>query len=39
MVERRTSAGGTAGKNVRQAIAAAEKILGSKKDSLPDFGH
>ncbi len=37
MVERRTSAGGTAGKNVRLAIAAAEKKLGSKKDSLPDF--
>jgi argininosuccinate lyase len=37
MVERRTSSGGTAGKNVRLAIAAAEKNLDSKKDSLPDF--
>ena len=37
MVERRTSWGGTAGKNVRRAIAAAEKKLGSRKDSLPDF--
>ena len=39
MVERRTSAGGTAGKNVRQAIAAAEKILAHKKECLPDFSH
>jgi argininosuccinate lyase len=37
MVERRTSAGGTADKNVRLAIAAAEKKLESRKDSLPDF--
>jgi argininosuccinate lyase len=39
MVERRTSAGGTAGENVRRAIAAAEKKLAHKKDNLPDFSH
>jgi argininosuccinate lyase len=37
MVERRTSAGGTAGKNVRLAITAAEKKLARQKDSLPEF--
>ena len=37
MVERRTSSGGTAGKNVRLAIAAAEKKLAQQKDCLPDF--
>ena len=37
MVERRTSFGGTAGKNVRRAIAAAEKKLAQKKDDLPSF--
>ena len=39
MVERRTSYGGTAGKNVRLAIAAAEKKLAHNKDYLPDFSH
>ncbi len=39
MVERRTSAGGTAGENVRRAIATAEKILAHKKECLPDFSH
>jgi argininosuccinate lyase len=39
MVERRTSAGGTAGENVRRAIAAAEKKLAHKKECLPDFSH
>jgi argininosuccinate lyase len=39
MVERRTSSGGTAGKNVRLAIAAAENKLAHKKDNLPDFGN
>jgi argininosuccinate lyase len=34
MVERRTSWGGTAGKNVRLAIAAAERKLESRKDAL-----
>ena len=37
MVDRRTSSGGTAGKNVRRAIAAAEKKLAYTKDDLPDF--
>jgi len=37
MVERRTSLGGTAGSNVRLAIAAAEKKLDRKKDALPQF--
>jgi argininosuccinate lyase len=37
MVERRTSSGGTAGKNVRRAIAVAEKILADTKDDLPEF--
>jgi argininosuccinate lyase len=39
MIERRSSYGGTAGKNVRLAIAAAEKKLALKKDTLPDFGN
>jgi len=39
MVERRNSAGGTAGQNVRRAIAAAEKKIVNKEDSLPDFSH
>ncbi len=37
MVERRISSGGTAGKNVRLAIAAAEKKLAHQQDCLPDF--
>ena len=39
MIERRSSYGGTAGKNVRLAIAAAEKKLALKKDTLPHFGN
>ena len=39
MVERRTSSGGTASKNVRRAIAAAEKKLAYTKDDLPDFNN
>ena len=39
MVDRRTSSGGTAGKNVRRAIAAAEKKLAYTKDDLPDFSN
>ncbi|MBT8365840.1 MAG: argininosuccinate lyase [Deltaproteobacteria bacterium] len=38
MIERRTSYGGTAGKNVRQAIAMAEISLADKKNLGPDFG-
>jgi len=37
MIERRTSYGGTASKNVRQAIAAAEKILNKNSADLPRF--
>jgi len=37
MIARRTSYGGTAGKMVAQAIAAAEKRLDQKKEDLPDF--
>jgi hypothetical protein len=37
MIARRTSHGGTAGKMVAQAIAAAEKRLDQKKEDLPDF--
>jgi len=37
MIERRTSYGGTAGKNVRQAIAEAEKILDKNSAELPQF--
>ncbi len=37
MIERRTSAGGTAVKNVRQAIRAAENRLAQKKNCLPEF--
>jgi argininosuccinate lyase len=39
VIERRTSYGGTSGKNVRQAITTAEKKLGHKIKSLPDFSH
>ncbi|MCP4624853.1 MAG: argininosuccinate lyase [bacterium] len=39
MIERRTSHGGTSGKNVRQAITEADKKLGHKIKSLPDFNH
>jgi argininosuccinate lyase len=35
IIDRRTSYGGTSGKNVRQAIAAADKKLAHKKDHLP----
>jgi argininosuccinate lyase len=37
IIERRTSYGGTAGKNVRRAIAEAEKFLDRSKYSLPNF--
>jgi argininosuccinate lyase len=37
MIERRTSYGGTAGKNVRRAIAEAEKFLAGSKNDLPQF--
>jgi argininosuccinate lyase len=37
IIERRTSYGGTAGKNVRRAIAKAEKFLDRSKYSLPNF--
>jgi argininosuccinate lyase len=37
MIERRTSYGGTAGRNVRQAIADAEKILDENTFVLPQF--
>ena len=37
MVERRTSDGGTAGKSVGKAIAAAEKWLEKQKDRLPEL--
>jgi argininosuccinate lyase len=37
IIERRTSYGGTAGKNVRRAIAKAEKYLDRSKYSLPNF--
>jgi argininosuccinate lyase len=37
MIERRTSYGGTAGSNVRAAIATAEKKLAHDKDTLPNF--
>jgi argininosuccinate lyase len=37
MIERRTSYGGTAGKNVRRAIAEAEKFLAESKNDLPQF--
>lgn len=37
MIERRTSYGGTAGKNVRRAVAEAEKILARSKNNLPYF--
>jgi argininosuccinate lyase len=37
LIDRRTSYGGTAGENVRQAIADAKKKLASKKGTLPDF--
>ena len=39
MIERRTSYGGTSGRNVRLAIAEAEKKLGQKIKSLPVFSH
>jgi len=39
MIDRRTSYGGTSGKNVRQAITEAEKKLGHIIKSLPDFNH
>jgi argininosuccinate lyase len=39
MIERRTSYGGTSGRNVRQAITEAENKLGHKIKSLPDFSH
>ncbi|MEJ2168019.1 MAG: argininosuccinate lyase [Desulfobacterales bacterium] len=37
MIERRTSYGGTAGKNVRRAVAEAEKYLARSKTDLPYF--
>ena len=37
MIERRTSYGGTAGKLVDKAVAAAEKWLEKQKDRLPEF--
>jgi argininosuccinate lyase len=37
MIERRTSYGGTAGKNVRRAVAEAEKYLARNKNNLPHF--
>jgi argininosuccinate lyase len=37
MIERRTSYGGTAAKNVRRAIAEAEKLLARSKNNLPIF--
>ena len=37
MIDRRTSAGGTAGQTVRQAIAAADNKLARQKDALPNF--
>jgi len=37
IIERRTSYGGTAGKNVRRAIAEAEKFLDRSKYNLPNF--
>jgi argininosuccinate lyase len=37
MIDRRTSAGGTAAGNVRQAIKAAEIRLAQKKNCLPEF--
>ncbi|MBT8371981.1 MAG: argininosuccinate lyase [Desulfobacterales bacterium] len=37
MIERRTSYGGTAGKMVAKAVAAAEEWLENKKDRLPEF--
>ena len=37
MVDRRTSYGGTAGKNVRRAIAEAEKFLARSEKDLPHF--
>ena len=37
MIERRTSYGGTAGKNVRHAIDEAEKFLARSKNDLPHF--
>ena len=37
MIERRTSYGGTAGKNVRRAIDEAEKFLARSKNDLPHF--
>jgi argininosuccinate lyase len=39
MIDRRTSYGGTAGENVRQAIAQAEKKLASQKDLLTGFDY
>jgi argininosuccinate lyase len=39
MIERRTSYGGTAAKNVRQAIAEAEKRLARIRENLPQFGN
>ena len=37
MVDRRTSYGGTAGKNVQRAIAQAEKFLARSEKNLPHF--
>jgi argininosuccinate lyase len=37
MIDRRTSYGGTAAKNVRQAIRAAENSLAQKKNCRPEF--
>ena len=37
MIERRTTYGGTAGKNVRRAIAEAEKFLALSQNNLPHF--
>jgi len=37
MIERRTSYGGTAGRNVRRAIAEAEKLLAQSEPRLPNF--
>ena len=37
IIERRTSHGGTAGQNVRRAVAEAEKFLARSKNNLPYF--
>jgi argininosuccinate lyase len=38
MIDRRTSDGGTSGRTVRRAIAAAQKRLNLKTDGLPNYG-